>query len=203
MRPRIAPEDLPPARPNSPPTREEWLEEALPIIGSLFEDEGYALPPVKVSCSFPGGGSPLKRIGECWPRALSGGSINEIFITPYMDDPVKVLDVLVHECVHAVDDCQSGHGKAFKRIATDIGMEGPMRSASAGPELRKTLEAMAEVLGPYPHVKLKPPPRRTRTKKPPKREFECVSCCDYFWLKAGAADPICCPMCGGDQIGKD
>jgi len=68
---------------------------------------------------------------------------------------------LVHELVHAVDDCQHKHGKEFKKIALSLGMKGPMRSAEAGPELKKRLEEMALKLGPYPHGKLKQSLKKT------------------------------------------
>ena len=73
-------------------------------------------------------------------------------------DPVEVLDTLTHELVHAVDDCQHRHGKEFKEIALAVGLQGKMREASAGPQLRLRLQSIAGVmvseLGPYPHAKL-------------------------------------------------
>jgi hypothetical protein len=62
-----------------------------------------------------------------------------------------VLDTLVHELVHAVDDCEHKHGKEFKKIAISLGMVGPMRSAGAGPALKAQLAELAQQLGPYPH----------------------------------------------------
>ena len=57
---------------------------------------------------------------------------DQIFISPALGDPVDVLDTLVHELVHAVDNCEHKHGKEIKKIALSIGLEGPMRSAGAG-----------------------------------------------------------------------
>ncbi len=71
---------------------------------------------------------------------------------------IEVLDTLTHELVHAVDDCQHRHGKEFKEIALAVGLQGKMREASAGPQLRLRLKSIAAVmateLGPYPHAKL-------------------------------------------------
>jgi hypothetical protein len=71
---------------------------------------------------------------------------------------VEVLDTLTHELVHAVDDCQHRHGKEFKEIALAVGLQGKMREASAGPQLRLRLQSIATVmaaeLGTYPHAKL-------------------------------------------------
>lgn len=65
-----------------------------------------------------------------------------------------MLDVLVHELVHAADDCRSGHKGAFRRLATAIGLTGRMTATVAGPELAARLHALAEELGPYPHAAL-------------------------------------------------
>ena len=35
-----------------------------------------------------------------------------------MDDDTRVLDVLAHELIHAIDDCKNGHGLPFKRWRT-------------------------------------------------------------------------------------
>ena len=43
-------------------TREEWLLKAVDVIRNAAPD-GMVIPPVNVSCSWPGGGSPQKRIG--------------------------------------------------------------------------------------------------------------------------------------------
>jgi hypothetical protein len=71
-----------------------------------------------------------------------------------LDEPVQVLDTLVHELVHAVDDCLHHHGPEFKKIATDVGLQGPMREASAGAWLKEQLLGIAKQLGKYPHSKI-------------------------------------------------
>ena len=73
----------------------------------------------------------------------------QIFISPALGDPVDVLDTLVHELVHAVDNCEHKHGKEIKKIALSIGLEGPMRSASAGKALKAVLTELAQQIGPW------------------------------------------------------
>jgi hypothetical protein len=68
-----------------------------------------------------------------------------------------VLDTLTHELVHAVDNCEHRHGKEFKAIAKDIGLEGKMREASAGKALKVRLTEIAMKIGNYPHAKLAVP----------------------------------------------
>lgn len=46
--------------------------------------------------------------------------INQIFISPVLDDPMVVLSTLAHELVHAIDDCKHSHGPVFKKISKDL-----------------------------------------------------------------------------------
>jgi hypothetical protein len=131
--------------------REQWLMTATDLLRPWFERKaGVEIPAdVKVSCSFPGGGSAMKRIGECWPRSRSKAGLNEIFVSPKLDDKTQVLAVLAHELVHAVDNCQHGHKREFGKIARAVGLVGRLTSTTAGPDLVAFIEAME--LPQYPH----------------------------------------------------
>ena len=136
------------------PTRESWLLSAVQMIEPIFKEKGHVVPvDCQVSCGFPSTGS-KSHVGQCWSRKSSIQEKNQIFISPALSDPVTVLDTLVHELVHAVDDCRNKHGKEFKKIALSVGLEGKMRSASAGKELITVLEKIAAQLGEYPHAGL-------------------------------------------------
>ena len=136
-------------------TREAWLLAAVELLRPIFKEKQHIIPGnCQVSCGFASTGS-KHHIGQCWSRKSSVHDSNQIFISPALLDPVLVLDTLVHELVHAVDDCEHKHGKEFKKIALKMGMQGPMRSAGAGPELKAKLNALLEQLGPYPHGHLK------------------------------------------------
>ena len=139
------------------PSRESWLMEAVEKIKPIFERMGYQVPLVKVSVGFPSTGSKGRHLGQCWSTRSSDDGVNQIFIAPHLPTPIEVLDTLVHELVHAVDDCQSGHGENFKRIAKDIGLKGPMRSAGADESLMKDLIKISNQLGNFPHGRLSIP----------------------------------------------
>ena len=128
--------------------REAWLIRAVEALKPLLSEAGFPLlTPVRVSCGFPSGGQRSNQVGECWSQKSSDDAHNQIFISPVQVDAVEVLDTLLHELIHAVDDCEHKHGKAFKKIATKLGMVGPMRSASAGPKLKAKLQDLAHALG--------------------------------------------------------
>ncbi len=139
-------------------TREFWLEQAVMILKPIFTKKGYSVPDVRISCAIPSSWRPGSAIGQCWPSSASKTGKNEIFICPSLSDQVQVLDTLVHELVHAVDDCKSGHGKEFKEIALSVGLEGKMREARAGETLKQNLRSLAKILeqefGAYPHEAL-------------------------------------------------
>ena len=139
---------------NTKITRELWLQNAVDLVSPIFKNRGYTIPKIQVSCGFPSTGNKSKHVGQCWGRSSTNDGTNQLFISPVLDEPVQVLDTLVHELVHAVDDCMHHHGPEFKKIATDVGLQGLMREASAGPWLLEQLTAISRQLGKYPHSKI-------------------------------------------------
>jgi len=141
-----------------PLTREAWLLFAVGHVAPIFAEAGFAVPRVRVSCAIPATTRRGSAVGQCWPTSRSDDGVNEIHISPIYADPVEVLDTLVHELVHAVDDCKNRHGAEFKKIALAVGLQGRMREASAGALLKDRLQTIASVLiaelGPYPHARL-------------------------------------------------
>ena len=135
-------------------TRELWLQNAVDLVSPIFKNKGYTIPKVQVSCGFPSTGNKSKHVGQCWGKSSTNDGTNQLFISPVLDEPVQVLDTLVHELVHAVDDCMHHHGPEFKKIATDVGLQGLMREASAGPWLQEQLTTISRQLGKYPHSKI-------------------------------------------------
>ena len=180
-------------------TREEWLNAFLNELRPWFKDRAEVEIPTdaRVSVGFPGGGSARKRIGECWARKVSKDGVNEIFISPVLQDPARMGDVLVHEAVHAVDDCVSGHKGEFKRIAKDVGLEGKMTATRAGAELKAELDRIIALLPPLTHGALD---LSTRKKQPTRLvKLEC-DCCGMIlrttakWIEQ-TGTPNC--ACGG------
>ena len=154
--------------------RESWLHSAIELVRPLFTEKHYVIPECHVSVGFASTGVRSGHIGQCWSTKSSEDAKNQIFVSPALSDPFAVIDTLVHELVHAVDDCQHKHGKEFKKMALSLGMKGPMRSAGAGPTLKIKLEAIASQLGPYPHGKLNAPSKRpVRRDRPRAKCSEC------------------------------
>jgi hypothetical protein len=182
-------------------TREAYLTEAAGFILDeiiLPHAEGLPLPPFRISVGWPKGSRGGKVIAQCFVRKASTDGRNEIFVTPELDDPLKVLDALTHELCHAMDDCASGHRNYFARLARRIGLEGPLTATTAGPELKAKLEAIIKLLGDYPHHRMEiakgRKPQGTRLLK-----IECSDCgfvarTTGKWI-AEMTLPACCPVC--------
>lgn len=146
-------------------TREEWLTRAIDHLRPLYIAAGSPLPEtIRVSIGFPStrGLSATKRaVGECWKPASSVDGVHSIFISPVTKTGEAALDTLCHELVHAAIE-ELGHGKAFRRLATAIGLEGKMTSTVAGTELRDILGNIDMSLRPFPHGALDPKQRPTK-----------------------------------------
>lgn len=155
-------------------TREQWLQNAVTALKPLFSAKGYSVPNCHVSCGFASTDVKRGHIGQCWSTKASADKVNQIFISPALSDSVAVLDTLMHELIHAVDDCKNKHGPVFKKMALKLGLKGPMRSAGAGPELKARLKELAESLGPYPHSKLSVPAKVVDRR--PRLRAKCNEC---------------------------
>ena len=135
--------------------RELWLQAATTIFREWFAAAGYELPEnIRVSCGLAGANIRSKTIGECWSDHCSKDAAREIFISPVLEDPSRVLDVLIHELCHSLFPVSEGHGKNFGKAARAMGLEGKLTATTASPELFEMLKPIIEQLGAYPHAAL-------------------------------------------------
>jgi hypothetical protein len=155
-------------------TRESWLLAAVELLRPLFAAKGFSLPTCQISWGFASTGTRSGHVGQCWSTNSASNALNQIFIAPTLKSAYEVIDTLVHELVHALDNCEHKHGKEFKKIALKMGMKGPMRGADAGPELKLTLTALLDTLGPYPHGHLKVGMRKAPSRDRPRAK--CKHC---------------------------
>lgn len=136
-------------------TREAWLAAAVRILSNDFKALGHEVPQVRVAVGWPHGGS-KNTIGQCFPGVLAEDGIGQIFVSPMIGDAVRVLDILAHELVHAINHAagHTGHGKEFAAIAKPFGLEGKMTATVASDDLKHRLENVANALGAFPHSAL-------------------------------------------------
>jgi hypothetical protein len=149
--PRVKNED----RPVIHKYAEVWLHEAMELMRPKFAEAGYEIPPVHLSVGFSSAGYRVntKRLilGMCYSRRMDKEGLNQIFISPVLDDPLKVLVTLAHELVHAIDDCKHSHGPVFQKISKDLKLTDCMAVNLF--DFRDTLrsyQSMLDQLGRYP-----------------------------------------------------
>jgi hypothetical protein len=135
-------------------TREAWLLEATEELWPLTKLDRV---PLRVACGWPARKAlsrRSRRVGECWAGERQADKLAQLFVSPCLDAPAAVLATLLHEMLHAALPLGVGHKAPFARAATAAGLVGKPSATTAGPELAERLNAIAFVLGAYPHVKL-------------------------------------------------
>ena len=183
-------------------TREEWLVYGVELLQDrVFNQADLEIPKdVMVACGFPSSNAKAGKnqaIGVCHPRSHSEDKVNEIFINPCESDSLRVLDVLAHELIHAIDDCKNGHKKPFKDMAVAIGLTGKMTATVASPELEEILQKMVVEIGKYPHAKIDTSQKKKQTTR--QKKVECSSCEGIFYTSRkhlqALSDYSPCPFC--------
>lgn len=179
--------------------REAWLNRAATIMRKAWVKRGVEVPvDVQLSCGFPGGGSPRRRIGECWPRSRSERKVNQVFVSPILGNPVEALDVLGHELLHSVDDCKSKHGYAFSKSSRLVGYSGGKQSGVESVDARKLVARIIKKLGAYPHGAVILAPKKQKASNG-LHKYECPDDGDVLYTtekKVDEFDVPCCRACG-------
>lgn len=179
--------------------REAWLSDAVVLCGELLAKRtGVSVTcPVRVSVGWSIHESPRRSVwGECWQTEASADGAAQIFVSPTLTIPIKVLATLVHELIHASDNGASGHRGHFAKTAKAAGLTGPMTATEAGEELHSALAFVADKLGPYPHAALRKPERITASvQRNRHRKLVCPK--DGFAVRAsrGMIDEHGMPIC--------
>jgi hypothetical protein len=134
-------------------SRGEWLANAVRLLDEqIFVPAGLEVPKVKVTVGFLTNRGPKSTvIGECWPAGSTPAQVPFICIHPSLTIRTELLAVLVHEMVHAIDNCESGHRGAFSAIFRQVGLRGRRTESDPSPELLVKLRRISGALGPYPN----------------------------------------------------
>lgn len=178
-------------------TREDWLNKAADILFQTVLDETviapFPIPPVRVSVA------PMtsKQLGVCYKREASDDQHNEVFITAHVSDSLTVLETLLHELIHAADNCDSGHRNYFAKVARKAGLEGKLTATHAGAELKESLAYIIEALGPIPHATLNLAPKGKGRNN---NKLICSNCgfqanLSHKWA-VQISERASCPVCG-------
>lgn len=188
--------------------REQWLTKAcnwildthlMPIV---YE---YERPEIRVSMGFAYRSN--KAIGQCFKRDCSKQSFNEIFIKPDQHDSARILDILVHELIHAIDNCESGHRGFFRKTAKAVGLTGKMTATKASEDLKERLNEFIVDNGDIPHAEMNLEGSPVKKQSTRMLKLECDSCgftarTSNKWLQEIEENAIC-PACGNNSLNRN
>ena len=132
-------------------TREEWLHTAGETL--LAEFELTPDRPWRVAPASPKGST----LGHCFASSASADGANEIYISLSITDPVKAVTVLLHELIHALDDCRSGHKGKFEQLALQVGLQRPLTHYHPSDALIQRITDLVSILPPSPLVPMAAP----------------------------------------------
>ena len=159
-----------------------WLEKAYQVLRREFLPE--APERITIAFGFPSTGarkSKNRRLGEYADRFMQGYPdypVNSGLISLHptiFNDPSRVLDVLLHEMIHAATPGE-GHRGMFRAMAKRVGLAGRMTATVAGPELKQRLEKLlTDHLTPMPpgYGDLAPERKKQATRM---RKYVCPEC---------------------------
>src|SRR5687768_4262562 len=101
---------------------QDWLTQLALAMRPVFEDAGYDLSDrFYVTVGHP---SRDHRYGEAHTRSKTRDGTSHIFISPYVADPIRISEILIHELAHVVVGVEHQHDKVFKECAKRIGLIG-------------------------------------------------------------------------------
>jgi len=144
-------------------TREGWLSDFINHAKPRLEAHGYSLPAkVKIACGFPIGSRGGKKVlAQCISPAASADGTTEMYVSPVMSDPVRVMGAALHEIGHAAVGVEAGHGPKFKAFCAALGLEGKATEAMPGVSCEAWLrDEVLPMLGAYPHAAVDPSQRK-------------------------------------------
>lgn len=165
-------------------TREAWAYAILDALAPRLADMGIKMPEgrtVRV------GVLPLSRgrLGFCCGSGKSeSGNVNFIGLCTKQAEPVELVHTLVHEFLHACDDCMSGHRHRWARWAKLLGMQakGHDRGAVLSALIHDALHAVGT---PAAHVASVTPAAAAAL--PSQCRMECPSCKAHAYIPMKAA----------------
>jgi len=182
--------------------REHWLTTVAQQLEPFFKRKKLFLKPYKVTCGWPvhrGIAVKQRVLGECHSYKTSKAGVAELFISPTLDEPLKVAGVVCHEMIHVAVGNECGHKGMFRTACKLLGMGGKPTSALPGRDLNKEVQKIIDGVGIYPHQAIEPIMKAV--KKSANAPIKLVCDCGCFiritpkWLEE-VGHPTC--ACGGE-----
>ena len=128
--------------------REPYLQNVVEELRGDFLEQGVTIPLLHISVGMVGQG---KTIALTYAKRHSPDGLNQVYISPTINNTDHVIHVVAHELVHVALDCKGGHGPNFSKLAKRIGLVSPYSFSVAGPQLGRRAQEIKKKWGEYPH----------------------------------------------------
>ena len=189
--------------------RERIIEACMDATGDHIDADELA--PTRWACAFPPGTRPRSAgsgksttIGLCiFGQSVRDGA-TELMVSPLIDDPRRVLDVMAHEYLHDILGPEAGHGPVFAAAAKNVGLAGKPTATVAGEAFTRWADDLLPMLGHYPHAAVNLTGRPKQGTRLVKVMCSSEPRCNEMpirltrkWLDLGMA-PLC--ACCGEQM---
>lgn len=132
-------------------TREEWLKNAVHVIDEIIFNNDLKTEEFngfQIACGRVKG---FKALGETiFPFNGDDFTLEDFFpVTIHVNctikDPINIIEVLTHECIHAFNDLRS-HNKEFKYKATQVGFTKPFNKVNTSQALKDKCEIVYNIM---------------------------------------------------------
>lgn len=176
-------------------TREAWAEKITAALFPMLVAEGIAPVGDHRQIRIALAPLPAKTLGLCYPSSKSTtGDVNLITLSTDQGEPIELVHTIMHEMMHAFDDCRSGHRNRWLRWANQIGIVA--RGHIRGPIAERMVQtALAEVGFPTAHVITV---RKVQKPKSSQVRYECPGCRLHVHMPLKSADDgfeVACLRC--------
>lgn len=184
-------------------TREQWLIEAADLLNDCLLQGALDLDKLQLSFGFPKGSR--KAIGQCFAKSQSTcKTVNAVFVSPLLHEPVEIMSVLLHELIHAVDDCKSGHKGDFARLARHLGFKTPLTQLNPSEQLTKRLTELNQELPQLDHRQLAQASQKKQSTRMLKVECTDSDCGFTFRASQTQIEKLTvaaiCPACDNNHL---
>jgi len=160
-----------------------FLKHLVDTYGGKPSEYQFNPQKVRYACSLQDGGMSTGRaLAHVHYAHATGNNYHEIRMSVELGgrkrkgDSARVADVLLHEMIHTCAT-RHGHGGAFKQLAQNIGLVGPMTATMASPALATRIwDEVVSVLGRYPHNEVQLTARGQRGKGSRLKKCICMKC---------------------------
>lgn len=142
----------------TPNSRDVWLAALVAELRGWFTQHGVHLPAV-VHITSGWGHASGRRHAEApgiQAHLVSGAATRHgapvIYVSPVVDDPLRIAVHVVHQLVHAAfdPDMMGTHPAPFRQAARAVDLAGKPTAPELGPELREVITEFLAGVGDYP-----------------------------------------------------